>query len=105
MPERVDLITCDASFISLTKVLPPSLQRAQQGAKLIALIKPQFEAERRQVRKGGVVRDPEIHTQVCERIQAWLKAQPGWNVLGIVESPITGPHGNIEFLIAAEFSE
>ena len=105
VPERVNLITCDASFISLTKVLSPSLRRAQHGAKLIALIKPQFEAERRQVEKGGVVRDPIIQTQVCERIQAWLNAQPGWNVLGIVESPITGPHGNIEFLIAAKFSE
>ncbi len=105
VPELVNLITCDASFISLTKVLSASLQRAQHGAKLIALIKPQFEAERHQVKKGGVVRDPTIHTQVCERIQAWLNAQPGWNVLGIVESPITGPHGNTEFLIAANFSQ
>ncbi len=105
VPERVNLITCDASFISLTKVLSPSLRRAQHGAKLIALIKPQFEAERRHVEKGGVVRNPAIHTQVCGRIQAWLNTQPGWNVLGILKSPITGHHGNIEFLIAAKFSE
>ena len=104
VPERVGLIACDASFISLTKVLPAPLQRAHPGAKLIALIKPQFEAERHHVGKGGVVRDPVVHTNVCQKIEAWLGTQQSWTVLGIERSPITGPKGNVEFLIAAQLS-
>ena len=101
IPEPVDLIVCDASFISLTKVLPAALALAAPRARLVALIKPQFEVGRGQVGKGGVVRDPALHAEVCERIRAWLEALPGWSVQGVTESPITGPEGNIEFLIAA----
>ena len=101
IPEPPQLIVCDASFIGLEVVLPAALALAAPGARLIALIKPQFEVGRRQVGKKGVVRDPALHRDACARIESWLAAQPGWRVLGITESPITGPEGNKEFLIAA----
>ena len=104
IPEPVDLVTCDASFIGLNLVLPAPLALAAERAQLVALVKPQFEAGRTQVAKGGVVRDPEIHREVCERTAAWVAAQPGWSVVGIVESPILGPEGNREFLLYARRS-
>ncbi len=100
IPETVDLIVCDASFISLTKVLAAPLGFAKPGARLLALIKPQFEAGREEVGKGGVVRDPEVHRRVCAEVADWLGSQ-GWHVDGVTASPITGPEGNVEFLIAA----
>ncbi len=100
VPEPVDLIVCDASFIGLAKVLDVPLGFAAPGARLIALIKPQFEAGRDEVGKGGVVRDSAVHARVCAEVSEWV-ASRGWSVLGIVESPITGPEGNREFLIAA----
>lgn len=100
IPGPVDLIVCDASFIGLAKVLERPLSFAAPAARLIALIKPQFEAGRDAVGKGGVVRDPAVHVAVCDSVSAWLTAV-GWNVAGIVQSPITGPAGNVEFLIAA----
>ena len=100
IPEPVDLIVCDASFIGLTKVLERPITFAKPAARLLALIKPQFEAGRSEVGKGGVVRDPAIHARVCEEVSAWIVAQ-GWRIDTLVESPITGPDGNIEFLIAA----
>ena len=100
IPEPIDLIVCDASFISLAKVLEVPLTFAQPGARLMALIKPQFEAGREEVGKGGVVRDPAVHARVCEEARGWVEGQ-GWSVDGIVQSPITGPEGNVEFLIAA----
>ena len=100
IPESVDLIVCDASFIALAKVLEVPLRFAKTGAQLIALIKPQFEAERHEIGKKGVVRDTAVHERVCNDVAAWLEAQ-GWTVEGMVESPITGPEGNVEFLIAA----
>ncbi len=100
-PEPVGLITCDVSFIGLETVLPAPLTLAAPGAALVALIKPQFEAGRENVGKGGVVRDPEVRREVCERIRDWLAAQPGWGVLGLTESPITGADGNVEHFIAA----
>jgi 23S rRNA (cytidine1920-2'-O)/16S rRNA (cytidine1409-2'-O)-methyltransferase len=99
--EPIDLIVCDASFIGLAKILPAALALAAEAAQLIALIKPQFEAGPEQVGKGGVVRDPEVHRAVCDRIAAWVDAQPGWQVVGISESPIRGPEGNREFLLYA----
>jgi 23S rRNA (cytidine1920-2'-O)/16S rRNA (cytidine1409-2'-O)-methyltransferase len=99
--EAPDLIVCDASFIGLETVLPASLGLAAPGAALVALIKPQFEVGKGRVGKGGVVRDPALHDEVCARIAAWLAAQPGWAVLDVTESPIRGPEGNVEFLIAA----
>ena len=100
VPEPVDIIVCDASFISLAKVLERPIGFARRGAHLVALIKPQFEAGREEVGKGGVVRDPAIHSRVCDEVSQWVTAQ-GWQVEGIVPSPITGPQGNVEFLIYA----
>ena len=101
IPEAVEIITCDASFIGLTTVLPAPLALAAARAALVALVKPQFEAGREFVGKGGVVRDPAVHSSVCDRAAAWLGAQPGWAVEGIVESPILGAEGNREFLLCA----
>jgi 23S rRNA (cytidine1920-2'-O)/16S rRNA (cytidine1409-2'-O)-methyltransferase len=101
IPKAVEIITCDVSFIGLTTVLPASLALAAAHAALVALVKPQFEAGREFVGKGGVVRDPEVHSSVCDRIAAWLGAQPGWAVEGVVESPILGAKGNREFLLCA----
>jgi 23S rRNA (cytidine1920-2'-O)/16S rRNA (cytidine1409-2'-O)-methyltransferase len=98
--EPIDLFVCDASFIGLAKVLECPLRFAAPSARLIALIKPQFEAGRAEVGKGGVVRDPLIHARVCAEVQSWLEGL-GWEVEGITQSPITGPEGNVEFLIAA----
>lgn len=100
IPEPVDIIVCDASFISLAKVLERPLTFARPGAALVALIKPQFEAGREEVGKGGVVRDPEIHQRVCDEVRTWIQAQ-GWTVIGVTPSPITGPQGNVEFLLHA----
>ena len=100
IPEPVDVVVCDASFIGLSKVLQAPLRLARPGAKLIALIKPQFEAGREEVGKGGVVRDPDVHERVCSEARAWAESQ-GWTVLGITPSPITGPEGNVEFLLGA----
>jgi 23S rRNA (cytidine1920-2'-O)/16S rRNA (cytidine1409-2'-O)-methyltransferase len=102
IPEVVEVITCDASFISLTKILPTPLSFAKNAAFLIALIKPQFEAGRKHVSRGGVILEPEIHHSVCEKITGWLTLETAWTPLGIEPSPITGPKGNREFLIAAQ---
>lgn len=99
--EPIDWIVCDASFIGLAKVLERPLGFARAGAQLVALIKPQFEAGREEVGKGGVIRDPLVHARVCAEVHEWLEAS-GWAVTGIVPSPITGPEGNVEFLIAAQ---
>jgi 23S rRNA (cytidine1920-2'-O)/16S rRNA (cytidine1409-2'-O)-methyltransferase len=102
VPEPVDLIVCDASFIGLESVLPAPLALAAPGARVIALVKPQFEVGPGNVGKGGVVRDPRLHDEVCRRVAGWLAGRPGWSVLGIAESPILGADGNREFLIAAK---
>lgn len=104
IPEPVDLIVCDASFIGLAKVLERPMDFAPAGARLMALIKPQFEAGRDEVGKGGVVRDPAIRARVCDDVVAWLDGA-GWTVAGVVESPITGPEGNVEYLVAASRNE
>jgi 23S rRNA (cytidine1920-2'-O)/16S rRNA (cytidine1409-2'-O)-methyltransferase len=101
VPEPIDMITCDASFIGLATLLPAPLALAAEEAELVALVKPQFEAGREHVGKGGVVRDPAIHHEVCKRVAAWVGAQPGWTVVGVVESPVLGPQGNREFLLYA----
>lgn len=100
VPDSPDLVVCDASFIGLAKVLERPLELAAPAARLMALIKPQFEAGREAVGKGGVVRDPAVHDQVCDDVVAWL-GKGGWAVQGVTPSPITGPEGNIEFLVAA----
>lgn len=101
IPEDIDIITCDASFISLSKVLETPLKFAKDGGKLVALIKPQFEAGREEVGKGGVVRDPGVRERVCASAAEWVQSQ-GWSVVGVTQSPITGPEGNVEFLLGAE---
>ncbi len=100
VPEPVDIIVCDASFIALSKVLDAALDLAKPGAALIALVKPQFEAGRGEVGKGGVVRDPAVHQRVCDDAAAWIESR-GWRVIGVERSPITGPEGNVEFLLGA----
>ncbi|MBV9861230.1 MAG: TlyA family RNA methyltransferase [Alphaproteobacteria bacterium] len=105
IPEPVDVITCDASFIGLATVLPAPLALAANKAELIALIKPQFEAGPQHVGKGGVVRDPAVQRAVCDRVAGWVAMQPGWAVVGVVESPILGPEGNREFLLYARRGE
>lgn len=95
-----DWVVCDASFIGLAKVLDNPLRLAARSCQLVALIKPQFEAGRVEVGKSGVVRDPAVHARVCAEVRQWLESD-GWQVQGIVESPIQGPEGNVEFLIAA----
>ncbi|ROT94909.1 TlyA family RNA methyltransferase [Altererythrobacter sp. FM1] len=103
-PEMIDApcnwVVCDASFIGLAKVLERPLQLAAPQCRLVALIKPQFEVGREEVGKGGVVRDPALHQRVCDEVRVWIEGL-GWAVQGIVESPITGPEGNVEFLISA----
>lgn len=103
-PEMIDRpcnwVVCDASFISLRKVLEVPLKLAAQQCQLVALIKPQFEVGRDEVGKGGVVRDAALHQRVCDEVRHWVEGD-GWAVQGIVESPITGPEGNVEFLISA----
>src|SRR4051812_33013683 len=100
VPEPVDVVVCDASFIGLETVLPNALALTKPDAWTVALIKPQFEVGPENVGKGGVVRDPELHRQVCDRITQWLRSLPDWEVIGVTESPIQGPEGNREFLIA-----
>jgi len=100
VPEPIDIFVCDASFIALAKVLERPFTFAAPDARVVALIKPQFEAGRAEVGKGGVVRDQAVRDRVCADVRAWLD-QTGWDVAGIVESPITGPEGNVEYLIAA----
>jgi 23S rRNA (cytidine1920-2'-O)/16S rRNA (cytidine1409-2'-O)-methyltransferase len=104
VPEPIDLIVCDASFIGLRTALPAALALAAPGAHLVALIKPQFEVGKGRVGRGGIVREPELHAEVCATISAWLAGQAGWRVLGITDSPIEGAEGNKEFLIAGSFS-
>lgn len=100
IPEPVDIIVCDASFISLAKVLEKPIGFAKPGAQMVALIKPQFEARREEVGKNGVIRDSAVHDRVCAEVRDWVVAQ-GWTVAGLTQSPITGPQGNVEFLLYA----
>lgn len=100
LPNTPDWIVADLSFISLEKALPAALALARSGTVLVALIKPQFEAGRQAVGKGGIVRDPAVHQACCDRIADML-TNGGWTVLGVTPSPIEGGDGNREFLIAA----
>ena len=102
--DKVNLIVCDASFIGLQTVLPAAMKLAADDCILVALIKPQFEVGKGKVGKGGVVRDPEQHTEVCDKIKNWItEDMENWNVIGLTQSPIKGPEGNIEFLIGARY--
>jgi len=104
IPEPAQLIVCDASFIGLQTVLHAPMSLAADGCILVALIKPQFEVGKGKVGKGGVVREPELHVEVCEKISNWItEDMEGWNIIGLTQSPIKGPEGNIEFLIGAKY--
>ena len=104
IPDIIDLIVCDSSFISLKKVLKPSLAFLnKKNGTIIALIKPQFEANKCEIRKGGVVIDPSVHQRICKEIESWFVDECKMKVQGITESPIKGTKGNIEFLIVAQF--
>lgn len=103
VPEPVTAIVADVSFVSLTRVLPAALALAVEGCWLVGLIKPQFEVGREGVGKGGVVRDEIAREAAVQNVREWLEAQPGWRVVGIIQSPIRGGSGNQEFLIGAVF--
>ena len=98
----IDLIVCDASFISIKKVLKPSLNLLKTNGNVIALIKPQFEVSKKEIKKGGVVKDSLIHQRICSEISSWFEDVCYLQVKGITASPIKGPKGNIEFFIFAE---
>ena len=98
------LIVCDASFISLTKVLPVAMNLAAPEALLLALVKPQFEVGRAQIGKGGIVRDRQAVADAVARIEHWLAADMGWELIGTTASPIDGQDGNREFLLAGRKS-
>jgi 23S rRNA (cytidine1920-2'-O)/16S rRNA (cytidine1409-2'-O)-methyltransferase len=100
LSHAIELIVCDVSFISLKLALPPALDLAEQGASLVVLIKPQFEAGRERIGKGGIVGDPSVHHEICEEMAAFVVSK-SWEVNGIVPSPISGGDGNKEFLLAA----
>lgn len=97
----IDMVVCDASFISLEKVLPAALEIAEKGTVLVALIKPQFEAGKGNLGKGGIVKDDGLHQKICADVAAFLE-HAGWTVRGVTDSPIEGGDGNKEFLICAE---
>lgn len=99
-----DLIVCDASFISLTTILPASFVLAKKDCLLIALIKPQFEVKKHEVEEGGIIKNPLLHQKVCDRIKAWLEKEHNFEIFGIIESPILGAKGNKEFLIVGRRS-
>ena len=98
LPEPVSFVAVDVSFISLTLILPAVQRWLVPAADVVALVKPQFEAGREQVGKGGIVRDPAVHRQVLEDIVQWAAAQ-GLNPAGLTRSPIEGTEGNVEFLL------
>lgn len=100
-PDPITAVVCDASFIGLRTILPAAMALTAPGAWLMALIKPQFEVGKDRVGEKGVVRDAALHAEVCDTITAWVKAQGGWRVAGVTQSPITGPEGNVEFLMGA----
>ena len=102
LPYMPDVIVCDTSFISLQKLLPAALGLAKAGAKLVSLIKPQFEVGKGFVGKGGIVRDPALHQQVVTSVVRWLETDMRWHVQQTMPSPITGADGNIEFLLLAQ---
>lgn len=104
IPEAVDIVVCDASFIGLRTVLETPLSFLKPGGWLVALIKPQFEVGKDRLGKGGVVRDPALHAEVCDTMRDWLGNRPGWRVDGITESPIKGPEGNVEFLLVGQYT-
>ena len=103
IPDDINIITCDLSFISLTKALYPSLKFVKENAFLVALVKPQFEVGKKALGKGGIVRDEEIRLSAVKNIEAWVNKQRGWQVADVISSPITGQSGNQEYLLGAQY--
>ena len=104
LPEILDIIVCDVSFISMKKVIEPSLVFLdKKNGIIVGLIKPQFESEKKEIRKGGVINDTNIHQRICNNYKEWFGAVCKMQVMGIIPSPLKGPKGNIEFLIFAKF--
>jgi 23S rRNA (cytidine1920-2'-O)/16S rRNA (cytidine1409-2'-O)-methyltransferase len=101
IPRPIDAIVADVSFISVTKILPAALALSAPGCWLVALVKPQFEAGREAVGKRGIVRDPEDRQRALATVEAWMRAQPGWRIVGSLPSPIAGGSGNLEYLLGA----
>lgn len=101
IPDEIECVVCDVSFISLAKALPAALALCGAEAFLVALIKPQFEVGRENIGKGGIVRDESAQQFVCEAMREWINTQANWSVLGLIESPVLGGDGNREFLLAA----
>ena len=102
--ELIDIMVCDVSFISLKKVIEPNLHLLKDESVIISLIKPQFESKKNETKKG-VVRDPLIHQRICNEISEWFESIYDSKVLSIIESPIKGPKGNVEFLITVKFQK
>lgn len=98
VPDPVDLIVADVSFISLTLVLPPAFQTLKPGGQAVVLIKPQFELSKEEIGRGGIVREKALHEKACKKIEDFARSQPGWEWRGLMESPIQGTDGNREFL-------
>ena len=102
--ELIEIMVCDVSFISLKKVIVPNLKLLKNKSTIIALIKPQFESKKNESKKG-VVRDSQIHERICNETKDWFESDCGCKVLSIIESPIKGPKGNVEFLITAKYQK
>jgi 23S rRNA (cytidine1920-2'-O)/16S rRNA (cytidine1409-2'-O)-methyltransferase len=98
LPEAIDIVVADVSFISLTLVLPPAITALRIGGQGLVLVKPQFELSREEVGKGGIVREPELHEKACARIEHFIRSRSDCEWLGLMESPIQGTDGNREFL-------
>lgn len=99
---EIDCVVSDVSFISLKLALPPALALAQKGAICALLVKPQFEAGREAIGKGGILRDPKDGERIAEELRSWLETQAGWRALGLCPSPIEGGDGNREYLLAGK---
>lgn len=102
LPEPVDLVVIDVSFISLKLILPAVCRWLKPNADVVALLKPQFEAGREQVGKGGIIKDPTVHQQTIDHLSNWATSN-GWRILGVMPSPITGSDGNVEFLLWLQY--
>ncbi len=96
---KIAFVTCDVSFISLKQALPPALELAEAGARCVLLVKPQFEAGRDAIGKGGLLKDKALGPKIAEDLRDWLGAQRGWRAIGVCDSPIEGADGNHEYLL------
>ena len=99
---KVDILVCDVSFISIKKILPQALNILNKDGFAIILIKPQFELDKGKVKKGGIVDDPNLHKEICNKIEKWCKEDLHKKILGIIPSPIKGQKGNKEFFICIQ---